>query len=58
MPADQVFAAAFGPHQPVVPNDSDTTRAQNRRVELTTVPRQGANVSTAQKQVEAADSNG
>ncbi|MAC15463.1 OmpA family protein [Alcanivorax sp. IL3] len=60
MPADQVFAAAFGPHQPVVPNDSDTTRAQNRRVELTTVPRQGAKVSTAQhaSQAEGADGNG
>ena len=58
MPADQVFAAAFGPHQPVAPNNSDTTRAQNRRVELTTVPRQGTKVSTAQKHVEGADSNG
>jgi len=42
----------------VVPNDSDSTRAQNRRVELTTVPRQGASVSTAQKQAEGAESNG
>jgi flagellar motor protein MotB len=58
MPADQVFAAAFGPHQPVAPHNSDTTRAQNRRVELTTVPRQGTKVSTAQKHVEGADSNG
>lgn len=39
MPADQVFAAAFGPHQPVAPNDSNAHRAKNRRVELTTVPR-------------------
>ena len=58
MPADQVFAAAFGPHQPVVPNDSDTTRAQNRRVELTTVPRQGAAARTAQQQAQGTDSNG
>jgi hypothetical protein len=42
----------------VAPNNSDTTRAQNRRVELTTVPRQGTKVSTAQKHVEGADSNG
>ena len=39
MPADQVFAAAFGPHQPVVPNVDNAARAKNRRVELTTVPR-------------------
>lgn len=39
MPADQVFAAAFGPHQPVVPNADNAARAKNRRVELTTVPR-------------------
>lgn len=58
MPADQVFAAAFGPHQPVAPNDSDTSRARNRRVELTTVPRQSSTISTAQQQTEEADSNG
>ncbi|MCG8392529.1 MAG: OmpA family protein [Pseudomonadales bacterium] len=39
LPADRVFAAAFGPHQPVVPNDGAEARAKNRRVELTTVPR-------------------
>ncbi|MFV8816584.1 OmpA family protein [Haliea sp. E17] len=44
MPADQVFAAAFGPHQPVAPNDSDEQRAKNRRVELTTVPRRDGSV--------------
>ncbi|MEQ3637498.1 OmpA family protein [Alcanivorax sp.] len=41
MPADQVFAAAFGDNQPVIPNDDADSRARNRRVELTTVPRQG-----------------
>ena len=41
---DQVFAAAFGPHQPVAPNDSDEQRAKNRRVELTTVPRRDGSV--------------
>ena len=40
MPADQVFAAAFGDNQPVAPNDNADSRARNRRVELTTVPRQ------------------
>ena len=40
MPADQVFAAAFGDNQPVAPNDDADSRARNRRVELTTVPRQ------------------
>ena len=40
MPADQVFAAAFGDNQPVTTNDNADSRARNRRVELTTVPRQ------------------
>ena len=40
MPADQVFAAAFGENQPVAANDGADSRARNRRVELTTVPRQ------------------
>ncbi|AFT68656.1 OmpA family protein [Alloalcanivorax dieselolei B5] len=40
MPADRIFAAAFGDNQPVVPNQSEASRAQNRRVEITTVPRQ------------------
>ena len=40
MPADQVFAAVFGDNQPVAPNDDADSRARNRRVELTTVPRQ------------------
>lgn len=40
MPADQVFAAAFGDNQPVAPNNNADSRARNRRVELTTVPRQ------------------
>lgn len=39
MPADQVFAAAFGAHQPVASNRTDEGRARNRRVELTVVPR-------------------
>jgi flagellar motor protein MotB len=39
MPSSMVFAAAFGSEQPVKPNTDDTTRAQNRRVEMAPVPK-------------------
>jgi flagellar motor protein MotB len=39
MPASGVFAAAFGPEQPVASNDDEGGRARNRRVELAPVPR-------------------
>ena len=39
MPADMVFAAAFGEHNPVVPNLDKISRAKNRRVEITPVPK-------------------
>ncbi len=39
LPNDRVFAAAFGPHHPAVPNVDSESRAQNRRVEISTVPR-------------------
>ncbi|HEV2612085.1 MAG TPA: OmpA family protein [Noviherbaspirillum sp.] len=39
MPSSMVFAAAFGSEQPVIPNDDDAARAQNRRVEMAPVPR-------------------
>lgn len=39
LPNDRVFAAAFGPHHPAVPNLDADSRAQNRRVEISTVPR-------------------
>ncbi len=39
MPADMVFAAAFGEHNPVVPNSDKSSRAKNRRVEITPVPK-------------------
>jgi flagellar motor protein MotB len=39
MPSSQVFAAAFGPEQPVAPNASEEGRALNRRVEMAPVPR-------------------
>ncbi len=42
MPADRVFAAAFGEQQPLVPNANDHNRAQNRRVEMAPVPKAGA----------------
>lgn len=39
MPAEMVFAAAFGDQQPVAPNRDSSGRAQNRRVEMAPVPR-------------------
>jgi len=42
VPADSVFAAAFGAQQPVAPNDEAEGRARNRRVEMAPVPRQRA----------------
>jgi flagellar motor protein MotB len=39
IPASQVFAAAFGPEQPVASNADATGRARNRRVEMAPVPR-------------------
>ena len=47
MPASQVFAAAFGAEQPVAPNDDDSGRAQNRRVEMAPVPK-ASNTKPAQ----------
>ena len=39
MPSSQVFAAAFGPEQPVASNADESGRALNRRVEMAPVPR-------------------
>ena len=39
MPSSMVFAAAFGSEQPVVPNESEAARSQNRRVEMAPVPK-------------------
>lgn len=39
LPADRVFAAAFGQHHPAAPNHDADSRALNRRVEIGTVPR-------------------
>lgn len=38
MPASRVFAAAFGAHHPIAPNNDAANRAKNRRVEISTVP--------------------
>lgn len=39
LPADMVFAAAFGAQQPAADNRDNKSRAQNRRVEMAPVPR-------------------
>jgi flagellar motor protein MotB len=41
MPSSMIFAAAFGPEQPVQPNTDDAARALNRRVEMAPVPKTG-----------------
>lgn len=42
LPSSSVFAAAFGPEQPVASNADAQGRALNRRVELSPVPRPAA----------------
>ncbi|WP_394687598.1 OmpA family protein [uncultured Xanthomonas sp.] len=39
VPADAIFAAAFGAQQPVAPNADEAGRASNRRVEMAPLPR-------------------
>lgn len=39
LPSSAVFAAAFGPEQPVASNADGAGRSQNRRVEMAPVPR-------------------
>ena len=42
VPADAVFAAAFGAQQPVSDNADEAGRAKNRRVEIAPIPRASA----------------
>jgi flagellar motor protein MotB len=49
MPSAQVFAAAFGPQQPVASNADESGRALNRRVEMAPVPRTGSAQPTLSK---------
>ena len=46
VPADAVFAAAFGPQQPVASNDDALGRAKNRRVEIAPMPRPARSPAT------------
>lgn len=39
IPSSSTFAAAFGPEQPVAPNDDAAGRSRNRRVEMAPVPK-------------------
>ncbi|MBL8277779.1 MAG: OmpA family protein [Pelomonas sp.] len=47
LPPDAVFAAAFGPQQPVASNDDAAGRALNRRVEIAPTPRPRHAAATA-----------
>lgn len=46
VPADAVFAAAFGAQQPVAPNVDEAGRASNRRVEMAPLPRMRKRAAT------------
>jgi flagellar motor protein MotB len=41
VPEGAVFAAGFGAGHPVAPNDTEDSRAKNRRVEISPIPRKG-----------------
>ncbi|MCH2190114.1 MAG: OmpA family protein [Gammaproteobacteria bacterium] len=47
MPADLIFAAAFGAQNPVAQNETQEGRAKNRRVEMAPVPRNAPATSDA-----------
>ncbi|KRG68474.1 OmpA family protein [Pseudoxanthomonas dokdonensis] len=46
VPADSVFAAAFGAQQPVSSNADEAGRARNRRVEIAPMPRPSKSVAS------------
>jgi flagellar motor protein MotB len=46
VPADAVFAAAFGAQQPVSPNTDEAGRASNRRVEMAPLPKLSTSAAT------------
>lgn len=46
IPASSVFAAAFGPEQPVSSNAEEAGRAKNRRVEIAPIPKSSAGAAT------------
>ncbi len=48
VPADSVFAAAFGAQQPVDSNADEEGRAKNRRVEIAPIPTASAGANAAQ----------
>ncbi|MCC4597962.1 OmpA family protein [Xanthomonas campestris pv. phormiicola] len=47
VPADAVFAAAFGSQQPVSPNVDEAGRASNRRVEMAPLPKLSSSAAIA-----------
>ena len=47
VPASRVFAAAFGPEQPVASNADAAGRALNRRVEIAPMPRRAGAAANA-----------
>jgi flagellar motor protein MotB len=42
VPPGRLFAAGFGEHHPTAPNEDESGRARNRRVEIVPVPRSAA----------------
>jgi flagellar motor protein MotB len=48
MPSSRVFAAAFGPQQPVASNANEAGRSLNRRVEMAPVPKAGTQAQQPQ----------